>query len=107
MADTDKLIREWEASPHKAYKIAAGIARKIAKKNSQRYDELPLNSTLSTEYEVSESTVRAAKGILREHDILILENRRYYVALSRQPRPQTSGKPKRHPAWKKHHHHHR
>jgi DNA-binding GntR family transcriptional regulator len=99
MADTKSLIREWESSRTKAHKVAAGIARKIAGK--KRYDELPLNSSLSSEYDVSESTVRAAKGILREHGILILEHRRYYVALSRQP-PRHQ-EPKVCSAWKNHH----
>jgi hypothetical protein len=40
----------------------------------------PPNSALSDEYDVSERTVSAAKSILGNHGILILENRRYYVA---------------------------
>jgi DNA-binding GntR family transcriptional regulator len=80
MADTDTLIKEWEASPHKAHKIAAGIARKIASGKMHRYEDFPLNSTLADEYDASERTVSAAKNILGNHGILILENRRYYVA---------------------------
>jgi DNA-binding GntR family transcriptional regulator len=78
MADTQSLIKEWEASGNTTQAVAAGIARKIAGK--ERYDEPPLNSSLSTEYDVSERTVTAAKSLLRNHGILILENRRYYVA---------------------------
>ena len=90
MADTDTLISEWETSPHKAHKIAAAIARKITSGNMHRYDELPLNSTLAGEWDASERTVSAAKNILGNHGILILENRRYYVALPPQPgRPKT------------------
>src|SRR5450756_315006 len=101
MADTDTLISEWETSPHKAHKIAAAIARKITSGNMHRYDELPLNSTLAGEWDASERTVSAAKNILGNHGILILENRRYYVALSRQP--GNARKLKRHRTWKKHH----
>jgi DNA-binding GntR family transcriptional regulator len=82
MADTDTLIKEWEASPHKTHKIAAGIARKITTDNMHRYDELPTNSRLAAEWDVSERTITAAKTILGNHGILILENRRYYVAFS-------------------------
>ena len=82
MADTDTLIKEWEASGNMAQMVAAGIARKIATGNMRHYEDLPVNSALSTEYDVSERTVSAAKSILGDHGILILENRRYYVALS-------------------------
>jgi DNA-binding GntR family transcriptional regulator len=82
MADTDKLIREWEASPHKARKVAAGIARKIASGKMHRYEDFPLNSVLATEWDVSERTISAAKSLLGDNGILKLENRRYYVALS-------------------------
>ena len=88
MADTDTLIREWEASPSMARKVAAGIARKIAKKKMHRYEDLPPNSALSAEWDLSERTVSAAKSILGDHGILIMENGRYYVALSQQPRHQ-------------------
>jgi hypothetical protein len=87
MADTESLITEWETSGNAAQIAAAGIARKIASK--KRYDELPLNSEISAEYDVSDRTVTSAKSILRDHGILILENRRYYVALPRQP-PDTT-----------------
>lgn len=80
MADTNRLIREWEASRHVVHKTAAGIARTIAKQKMQRYDELPLNSTLAGEYDTSDRTISAAKKLLGEHKILILDNRRYYVA---------------------------
>ena len=80
MADTESLITEWEASRHKAHNVAAGIARKTAGKN--RYDEPPPNSALSAEYDVSERTVSTAKSILRDHGMRILENGRYYIALS-------------------------
>jgi len=102
MADTDTLITEWEASPHKAYKVAAGIARKIATGKMHPYEDLPLNSALADEYDTSRRTVSAAKNILGNHGILKLENRRYYVALSRQP--GNARKLKRHRTWKKHHH---
>ena len=82
MADTDTLIKEWEASGNMAQMVAAGIARKIASGNMHHYEDLPLNSTLAAEWDVSERTVSAAKSILGNHGILILENRRYYVALS-------------------------
>lgn len=85
MADTDKLIKKWEASGNMAQKVAAGIARKIATANMQHYDDLPDNSVLSDEYDVSKRTVTAAKRILGQHGILVLEGGRYYVALSRQP----------------------
>ena len=85
MADTDTLIKEWEASGNMAQMVAAGIARKIASGNMHRYEDLPPNSAFSDEWDVSERTVSAAKSILGDHGILILENRRYYVALSRQP----------------------
>ena len=100
MADTESLITEWETSGNTTQTVAARIARKIAGKN--RYDEPPLNSALSAECDVSERTVTAAKSILRDHGILILENKRYYVALSRQP-PDIR-KPKRYPTCKNHHH---
>ena len=100
MADTESLITEWEKSGNAAQIVAAGIARKIAGK--KRHDELPLNSALSAEYNVSERTVTSAKSILREHGILILENRRYCVALSRQP-PDTR-KTEEAPPCKNHHH---
>ena len=100
MADTASLIKEWETSGNTTQTIAARIARKIAGKN--RYDEPPPSSALSTEYDVSQRTVSAAKNILRDHGILILENKRYYVALSRQP-PDIR-KPKRHPTCKNHRH---
>jgi hypothetical protein len=83
MADTESLITEWETSGNTTQTVAARIARKIAGKN--RYDEPPINSALAAEYDVSERTVTAAKSILRDNGILILENRRYYVALSPQP----------------------
>ena len=92
MADTESLITEWEATGNAAQIVAAGIARKIASKN--RYDEPPTNSALSAEYDVSERIVISAKSILREHGILILQNRRYYVALPRQP-PNTTTPPHR------------
>ena len=85
MADTDRLIKKWEASGNTAQTVAAGIARKIASGNMHRYDDLPLNSALASEWDVSERTVSAAKKILGDHGILILENRRYYTALTRQP----------------------
>ena len=78
MADTESLIKEWEASGNTTQAVAAGFARKTA--NAARYDEPPPNSALSAEYDVSERTVTAAKSILRNHGILILVNRRYYVA---------------------------
>jgi hypothetical protein len=93
MADTESLITEWETSGNTTQTVAARIARKIAGKN--RYDEPPPNSALSTECDVTERTVTAAKSILRDHGILILENKRYYVALS--PQPPDIRKPKRHP----------
>jgi DNA-binding GntR family transcriptional regulator len=80
MADTDGLIREWEASQSMAQKVAAGIARKIATGNIHRYEDLPLNSVLAAEWDVSERTVSAAKKILGDHGFLMLDNRRYYVA---------------------------
>jgi DNA-binding GntR family transcriptional regulator len=80
MADTDTLIKEWEASPSMARKVAAGIARKIASGQMHHYEDLPPNSTLAAEWDVSERTVSAAKNILGNHGILTLENRRYYVA---------------------------
>lgn len=83
MDDTDRLIREWEASGNMAKMVAAGIARKIAS-GMHRYEEFPPNSALAGEWDVSERTVSTAKRILGDHGILILENRRYYVALSRQ-----------------------
>lgn len=82
MADTDRLIREWEASPSMARKIAAGIARKIASGNMHRYEDLPPNAALAGEWDVSERTVSAAKSLLGDHGLLILSNKRYYVALS-------------------------
>ena len=100
MADTESLIREWETSGNAAQIAAAGIARKIAGK--KRYDELPLNSALSAEYDVSERTVTSAKSILREHGILILEKRRYFVALPGSPRHQENRRGT--PACKNHHH---
>ena len=82
MADTESLIKEWEASGNTTQMVAAGIARKIAgeERHDERHDEPLLNSTISTEYDVSERTVTAAKSLLRNHGILILQNRRYYVA---------------------------
>lgn len=80
MANTDRLIREWEASRSIAQTVAAGIARKIASGSMHRYEDLPLNSVLAAEWDVSERTVSAAKKILGEHGFLMLENRRYYVA---------------------------
>jgi DNA-binding GntR family transcriptional regulator len=80
MADTESLIREWESSGNTAQTVAAGIARKIASGKMHRYEDSPLNSTLADEYDASERTVSTAKNILGNHGILILENRRYYVA---------------------------
>ena len=80
MADTESLISEWEASGNTAKTVAAGIARKIAKESMRRDDELPLNSALASQWGVSHRTVSAAKSILHDHGILIMENRRYYVA---------------------------
>jgi DNA-binding GntR family transcriptional regulator len=80
MADTDTLIKKWEASQNMAQKIAAGIARKIASGSMHPYEDLPPKSALADEWDVSERTVTAAKSILRYYGILILENRRYYVA---------------------------
>jgi DNA-binding GntR family transcriptional regulator len=82
MADTDTLIKEWEASQSMAQKIAAAIAQNIASGKMHPYEDLPPNSALAGEWDVSERTVSAAKNILGNHGILILENRRYYVTLS-------------------------
>lgn len=89
MADTDRLIKEWEASGNMAQMVAAGIARKIATGNMHRFEDLPQISALAAEWGVSERTVSAAKSILGSHGILALENRRYYVAYLGNP--ETSG----------------
>jgi DNA-binding GntR family transcriptional regulator len=99
MADTESLIKEWEESGITAQSVAASIARKITKESMRRYDELPLNSVLSDELNVSERTISAAKSILGDHGILIQENRRYYVALSRKPKENRRGT-----TWKNHRH---
>jgi DNA-binding GntR family transcriptional regulator len=80
MADTDKLIKEWEASGYPVHKVAAGIARKIASGQLHRYEDLPLNSVLADEHDTSKRTISAAKKLLGDHGILKLEERRYYVA---------------------------
>lgn len=80
MADTDTLIKQWEASRYPVHKAAAGITRMITEKKMQRYAELPLNSVLADQYDASENTITAAKKLLRYYGILILDKRRYYVA---------------------------
>jgi DNA-binding transcriptional MocR family regulator len=85
MADTDRLIREWEASGNMAQMVAAGIARKIDAGSMHRFEDMPLNSALAAEWHVSHRTVSAAKKILGDHGILALEDRRYYIALPWKP----------------------
>jgi len=80
MADTDGLIKEWEASRYPVHRVAAAIARKIASGHMHRYENLPLNSTLAAEYNASKRTISAAKKLLGDHGILKLKDRRYYVA---------------------------
>jgi DNA-binding GntR family transcriptional regulator len=72
-------ISEW-ANGGMAKQIAADLARKINSGQLHRYRELPLNSELADDWDVSERTVSVAKKILGDHRILKLENRRYYVA---------------------------
>ena len=82
---TPEKISEWAESSAIAKRIAADLARKITSGKLHRYAEPPLNSTLAAQWDVSERTVSAAKKILGDHGVLLLENRRYYVALPSQP----------------------
>jgi DNA-binding GntR family transcriptional regulator len=78
-APAPSKISEW-ANGGMAQQIAASLARKISGGTLHRYQELPLNSQLAGEWNVSERTISAAKKLLGDHGILKLENRRYYIA---------------------------
>jgi DNA-binding GntR family transcriptional regulator len=78
--DADTLIKRWRGSGNRAGRIAADLAAKIDAGRLHRWDELPSRAALAAEYDVSESTIGIAKKLLADHDFLIIENRRYYIA---------------------------
>jgi DNA-binding GntR family transcriptional regulator len=78
--DAGALIRRWRGSGNRAQQIAADLAAKIDAGRLHRWQELPSRAALATEYDVSESTIGIVKKLLADHDFLIIENRRYYIA---------------------------
>jgi DNA-binding GntR family transcriptional regulator len=79
-ADTSDLIRSWRASSKRVEQIAADLALKIDTGQLHRWDELPRQSVLAGDYNVTERTITSVKSLLAVHEFLTLENGRYYVA---------------------------
>jgi DNA-binding GntR family transcriptional regulator len=78
--NADALIKQWRASFRHVDQIAAALATKIDCGQYHRWEDLPPQSVLADEYDVTERTVTNVKRLLAAHGFLALENGRYHVA---------------------------